>query len=63
MQGLKIAHRRMYLRALDVLQNNNVDFEDALTVANMERQGIEDIYSYDRDFDKIDDVEIARLEP
>ncbi|MCB9138486.1 MAG: PIN domain-containing protein [Caldilineaceae bacterium] len=63
MQGLKISHRRMYLRALDIYEKNNLDFEDALTVAQMERQALTDVYSYDQDFDKIQGAEIKRLEP
>ena len=38
-------------------------FEDALSVATMERQKIYELYSYDRDFDRIEDTEITRLEP
>jgi predicted nucleic acid-binding protein len=62
-QGLKLAHRRMYLRALDIYEQNNLDFEDALTVAQMERQEVIDLYSYDQDFDKVDGTNITRLEP
>jgi predicted nucleic acid-binding protein len=62
-QGLKIAHRRVYLRALDIYEKNNLDFEDALTVARMEQQDLTQIYSYDRDFDTVDGIEIDRLEP
>ena len=42
---------------------NPIDFEDALTVAAMERQKISELYSYDKDFDRIKDSEITRLEP
>ncbi len=62
-QGLKLAHRRMYLRALDIYEQNNLDFEDALTVAQMERQGLSQLYSYDEDFDKVEGGDITRLEP
>ncbi len=62
-QGLKLAHRRMYLRALDIYEKSNLDFEDALTVAQMERQELTELYSYDEDFDKVDGADIARLEP
>ena len=36
-------------------------FADALTVAHMEREGISEIVSDDRHFDRIE--EISRLEP
>ncbi len=59
--GLKLPHRRMYLRALDIYAATKLDFEDALTVAQMERQHIKQILSYDRDFDRIEDI--TRREP
>jgi predicted nucleic acid-binding protein len=59
--GLKLAYRRVYLRALDLYAASSVDFEDALTVARMEQQKITGLYSYDRDFDRF--PEIKRLEP
>ncbi|MFN8482428.1 MAG: PIN domain-containing protein [Anaerolineae bacterium] len=59
--GLKLPHRRMYLRALDIYASTNLDFEDALTVAHMERQHITQVVSYDRDFDRIQ--HITRREP
>jgi predicted nucleic acid-binding protein len=38
-----------------------MQFEDALTVARMERQGMAELISYDRGFDRI--AGIRRLEP
>ena len=61
--GLKLANRRQYLRALELYSNNPIDFEDALSIATMERQKISELYSYDKDFDRIKDSEITRLEP
>jgi predicted nucleic acid-binding protein len=59
--GLKLTHRKMYLRALDLYAAYPIDFEDALVVAQMERQKITELYSYDRDFDRV--AGITRLEP
>jgi predicted nucleic acid-binding protein len=56
-------HKRQLLRALDLYSSNNIDFEDALSVAIMERQAITDIYTYDEDFDRIQGSTINRLEP
>jgi predicted nucleic acid-binding protein len=42
-----LTHRSTYLRALDLFVRHRVDFEDALTVAHMERQGISELYSYE----------------
>lgn len=61
LEGLKIPDRRKFLRALDLYANHTLDFEDALTVAEMERAGIEELFSYDRDFDAIGSV--RRIEP
>lgn len=61
LQGLKLSYKRTYFRALKLYRNHSIDFEDAMTVAFMERQGIEELYSYDRDFDKIETV--SRTEP
>lgn len=59
--GLRLTHRRMYLRALDLYAAYPIDFEDAVVVAQMERQKITELYSYDRDFDHV--AGITRLEP
>jgi predicted nucleic acid-binding protein len=62
LRGLKLSHRSIYLRALDLyVAHSALDFEDALCVAHMERSGIRDIESYDRDFDRVPGV--TRHEP
>lgn len=61
LQSLKLEHRDTILRALDLYENYKVDFEDCLSVAHMERQELEEIYSYDRDFDQVKTVQ--RIEP
>ncbi len=61
LEGLKLADRRKYFRALDLYINHNIDFEDALTVAEMELYQIDGLYSYDEDFDKV--AGVTRLEP
>ena len=62
LRGLRLRNKRVYLRALDLyVQYPRLDIEDALSVARMEALGINEIYSYDTDFDGIPTV--ARLEP
>ncbi len=62
LRGLKLSRKRDCLRALDHYTTYpNLDFGDALAVAQMERQGIGEIYSYDRDFDRVSGV--RRVEP
>ncbi len=62
LRGLRLPQKRVYLRALDVYASSPfLDFEDALAVAHMERQGVSEIVSYDRDFDRV--AGIKRVEP
>jgi predicted nucleic acid-binding protein len=61
LQGLRLPQRQTALRALDLYVAYEIDFEDALIVAHMERGANRDVYSYDRDFDQMPGVK--RLEP
>ncbi len=63
MQGLKLAHRASYLRALDIFATSNLDYEDALTIAHMERRNLNELLSYDRGFDRLALKNIVRHEP
>ena len=59
--GLKLTHRSSYLLALDLYAATPLDFEDALAVAQMKRQNIGEILSYDRHFDQVPGI--SRVEP
>lgn len=62
LKGLKLPRKKVYRRALDVyVLYPALDFEDALAVAYVEANGLEDLYSYDRDFDRV--ATVARIEP
>ena len=61
LRGLKLSGREVYLRALDVYATSDLDFEDAIAVAHMERHQLSEIYSYDRHFDQMSGL--TRLEP
>lgn len=62
LRGLRLPQKRVYIRALDLYAAAPfLDFEDALAVAHMERQGVTEIVSYDRDFDLV--PELQRVEP
>lgn len=61
LSGLRMPKRAIALRALELYEAHNVDFEDALAVAHMEHLGIGDILSYDSDFDRF--PQITRIEP
>ncbi len=59
--GLQLSQKQTYLHALDLYATYNIDFEDAVIVAQMEQQKINDLYSYDRGFDQIPGID--RHEP
>ena len=62
LRGLQLRYKRTYLHALDLYSAQPfLDFEDALAVAHMDRQGISEIVSYDRDFDRV--PRVKRIEP
>ncbi len=62
--GLKLPSKRQLLHALDLYGDHPfLDFEDALSVATMERLKIAEIYSYDKDFDRLKGNTIIRIEP
>ncbi|TAK33883.1 MAG: PIN domain-containing protein [Chloroflexota bacterium] len=62
LRGLKLPRKRVYLRALDLYASSPfLDFGDALAVAHMENLGIQEILSYDSDFDRVESV--TRSEP
>ncbi len=59
--GLRMPKRAVVLRALELYVAHRVDFEDALSVAYMEQMGIDEIISYDRDFNSF--TQVTRVEP
>lgn len=59
--SFKLTHRKIYLRALDTFAQLGIDFEDCLTIAHMEYERIEELLSYDRDFDQVPGI--TRREP
>jgi len=61
LSGLKVPHRQVYLRALDLYTKHTLGFEDCLALAHMEQQHLTQLYSYDRGFDEV--PKISRLEP
>ena len=62
LRGLKLPNKRTFLRAFDLWDTYpTLDFEDALTVAHMERLHLAELLSYDKDFDGIPGIQ--RVEP
>jgi predicted nucleic acid-binding protein len=62
LRGLRIEGKQAILGALDVIETYpTLDFEDALIVSRMNGAGISELYSFDRDFDRVPGI--TRLEP
>ena len=52
--NVRLQHKEVYLRALDLyVLYPALDFEDVILIAHMERAGIRELFSYDRDFDRV----------
>jgi predicted nucleic acid-binding protein len=58
---LHVAQKPIARRALEVFARTNLDFGDAMLVAEMETTGVVTLFSCDRDFDRI--PSIHRQEP
>ena len=62
LKGFKLGgRRRILLRALDLFATPAIDFEDASTIAQLERAGLTTILDCDRHFDRVPSVQ--RREP
>lgn len=62
MRGLRLPGKNIYLQALDIyVAHPLLDFEDALCVAHMQREKLNEILSYDTHFDRVEAVQ--RVEP
>ena len=59
--SLKVSYKNSIIRALEIYANEKIHFEDAVLVALAERLGAKEIFSYDKGFDKVDNVK--RIEP
>ena len=55
--GLYVAQKQVCVRALEIYASSaKLDFEDAFSIAFMEREKVLNIYSYDTDFDDFPDL-------
>ena len=61
LRGLRVAGKEIFLGALVLYAEKNISFTDAYMAIQMERAGSEEIYSYDQDFDRLEQV--TRIEP
>ncbi len=61
LKGMRLRAKGTYIRALDIYATTNVDFVDALLVAQVEQTKDAVVVSFDRDYDKI--ASVTREEP
>src|SRR5918998_1395895 len=54
MRGLQLTNKQLYLSALDLyVEQPFLSFADAFNAAYMQARGIPEIYSWDKDFDRL----------
>lgn len=61
LRGLRLPRKSLYARAFDLYCNSSVSFADAFNVSYMEARGIDEVYSYDTDSDRVEGI--IRVEP
>ncbi len=61
LRGLRLPNKALYAKAFDLYCQRNISFTDAFNAAYMESRGLNEIYSYDTDFDGVEGVK--RVEP
>lgn len=61
MDGVQMTRKPLVWEALSLFAAGHFDFSDALIIAEMRDIALAEIYSYDRDFDGMEDV--TRIEP
>lgn len=61
LRGLELPNKKLYERALDLYAGQAISFADAFHAAYMNSRGIREIYSWDRDFDRIEGI--TRVQP
>ncbi|MDZ4277692.1 MAG: PIN domain-containing protein [Dehalococcoidia bacterium] len=55
--SLRIPNKQLWPHVFDLYCERRIDFVDAYNAAWMERQGMRQVYSYDKDFDRIEGIE------
>jgi predicted nucleic acid-binding protein len=61
MPGVQLADKHLCLEALDIYAHFNISFGDAYNIASMHSQGLDAVYSWDTDFDRVPGV--MRIQP
>ena len=61
LRGLTLHLKDAHLDALELYGQSSLDYEDCVSIAMLRLLGIHEIVSFDRDFDRFEDI--ARVEP
>jgi len=61
LRGTRMARKSLVRDAIHLYAEHRIDFSDALIAAEMLHGGYVEIYSYDRDFDRV--IGVERVEP
>lgn len=61
LRSVQLAEKSLCRKALDLYVEQNVAYADAYHVAWMQQQGLKELYSWDREFDRV--PEVTRIEP
>lgn len=56
LKGLKLADKDVFISALDDYCDLGIPFADAFNASYMRARQIEEIYTYDRDYDKLEGI-------
>ena len=61
LRGLRLPNKSLYTRAFDLFCSTGSSFADAFNAAYMQSRGLNEVYSYDTDFDRVEGI--RRVEP
>lgn len=59
--ALRLPNKQLWPQVFDLYCDKRIDFIDAYNAVMMQRAGIEEIYSYDTDFDRLEGI--TRITP
>ena len=61
LKGLHCSNKAQALAAFDYYVEKNIDWTDAFMATQLIAKGIQELYSFDKHFDRLDDL--TRIEP
>ncbi|HOK57353.1 MAG TPA: PIN domain-containing protein [bacterium] len=61
LKGIQLPSKNIFLKSLKLYKKTNISFTDAFVITLMKDTGIDEIYSFDNDFEKIEGIK--RFDP